>query len=90
MDDIGRKLLFSVYRKAPKRCPLLVTIKGFLQTVRNCTVEEAAGTARELGIQYLKLKDRDIDTFLKEGAKQIIDESEEKSLPKAAMLYYQQ
>lgn len=40
-------------------------------------IEEAAGTARELGIQYLKLKDRDIDTFLKEGAKRIIDESEE-------------
>ena len=40
-------------------------------------IEEAAGTARELGIQYLKLKGRDIDTFLKEGAKRIIDESEE-------------
>ena len=40
-------------------------------------IEEAAGTARELGIQYLKLKDRDIDAFLKEGAKRIIDESEE-------------
>ena len=40
-------------------------------------IEEAAGSARELGIQYLKLKDRDIDAFLKEGAKRIIDESEE-------------
>ncbi len=40
-------------------------------------IEEAAGTARELGIQYLKLKDRDIDAFLKEGSKRIIDESEE-------------
>lgn len=40
-------------------------------------IEEAAGTARELGIQYLKLKDRDIDAFIKEGAKRITDESEE-------------
>lgn len=40
-------------------------------------IEEAAGTARMLGIQYLKLKDRDIDAFLQNGAKQIIDDMEE-------------
>ena len=40
-------------------------------------IEEAAGTARMLGIQYLKLKDRDIDAFLQNGAKQIIDDTEE-------------
>jgi hypothetical protein len=39
-------------------------------------ITEAAGTARELGIQYLKLKDRDIDAFLKVGAKRMVDESE--------------
>ncbi|WP_312612476.1 hypothetical protein [Oscillibacter sp.] len=37
-------------------------------------IEEAAGSARELGIQYLKLKDRDIDAFLKEGAKRILED----------------
>lgn len=30
-------------------------------------IEEGGGTARELGIQYLKLKDRNVDAFLKEG-----------------------
>lgn len=30
-----------------------------------------------LGIQYLKLKDRDIDAFLQNGAKQIMDDMEE-------------
>ena len=40
-------------------------------------IEEAAGTVRMLGIQYLKLKDRDIDAFLQNGAKQIIDDTEE-------------
>ena len=40
-------------------------------------IEEAAGAARELGIQYLKLKDRDIDAFLKEGAKRMTDQEEE-------------
>ena len=40
-------------------------------------IEEAAGTARMLGIQYLKLKDRDIDAFLQNGAKQIMDDMEE-------------
>ena len=40
-------------------------------------IEDAAGTARMLGIQYLKLKDRDIDAFLQNGAKQIIDDTEE-------------
>lgn len=34
-------------------------------------IEEAAGRARELGIQYLKLdKGRDIDAFLKRGAEE--------------------
>ena len=40
-------------------------------------IEEAAGAARMLGIQYLKLKDRDIDAFLQNGAKQIMDDMEE-------------
>lgn len=34
-------------------------------------VREAAESARSLGIQYLKLRDRDIDDFIKEGVKQI-------------------
>lgn len=34
-------------------------------------IEEAVESARRLGIQYLKLKDRDIDSFLSEGVKQI-------------------
>ena len=37
-------------------------------------IEEAAGTARELGIQYLKLKDQDLDAFIKKGAKQIAED----------------
>ena len=40
-------------------------------------IEEAAGAARMLGIQYLKLKDRDIDAFLQNGAKQIMDDTGE-------------
>jgi hypothetical protein len=37
-------------------------------------IEEVAGSARELGIQYLKLKDRDIDTFIQNGVKTITEE----------------
>lgn len=37
-------------------------------------VKEAAGSARELGIQYLKMKDRDIDTFIRNGVKAITEE----------------
>lgn len=37
-------------------------------------IEEAAGTARELGIQYLKLKNQDLDAFIKKGAKQIAED----------------
>lgn len=40
-------------------------------------VEEAAGAARDLGIQYLKMKDQDIDAFLKAGAKRMVEETEE-------------
>lgn len=36
-------------------------------------VEEAAARARKLGIEYLKLKDRDVDAFLEEGTQKIID-----------------
>ncbi|KAF5069152.1 hypothetical protein DSECCO2_235450 [anaerobic digester metagenome] len=55
---------------------------GVYSATRGCSpaeqrqIEEVAGSARELGIQYLKLKDRDIDAFLKVGAKRMIDESE--------------
>lgn len=38
-------------------------------------IQEAVESARRLGIQYLKLKDRDIDSFLSEGAKQIVEEN---------------
>lgn len=38
-------------------------------------IQEAVESARRLGIQYLKLKDRDIDQFIGEGAKQIIRET---------------
>lgn len=34
-------------------------------------VEEAAGQARKLGIEYLKLKDRDVDEFMKGGVKKV-------------------
>lgn len=37
-------------------------------------IQEAAESARALGIQYLKLKDRDIDTFIRNGTKQIMEE----------------
>ena len=36
-------------------------------------IQEAAESARALGIQYLKLKDRDIDAFIRNGAKQIME-----------------
>lgn len=36
-------------------------------------VEEAAARARKLGIEYLKLKDRDMDAFLEDGVEKIID-----------------
>ncbi len=38
-------------------------------------IQDAAGQARELGIQYLKLKDRDIDAFIQEGVKSMKEES---------------
>lgn len=34
--------------------------------------EEAAGRARKLGIEYLKLKDRDMDAFIEGGVEKII------------------
>lgn len=34
-------------------------------------IEEAAGNARSLGIQYLKLKDTDIDAFIRDGVQRI-------------------
>ena len=37
-------------------------------------IEDAAESARKLGIQYLKLKDKDLDAFIKNGAKQILEE----------------
>ena len=37
-------------------------------------IQEAAESARSLGIQYLKLKDRDIDDFIRNGSKQIMEE----------------
>lgn len=37
-------------------------------------IEDAAESARRLGIQYLKLKDKDIDAFLVGGVKQILEE----------------
>ena len=40
-------------------------------------IEDAAGRARELGIQYLKLdKKQDTDTYLRQGAAEIIDTDE--------------
>lgn len=41
--------------------------------VEQAAIAEAAESARSLGIQYLKLKDRDIDKFISNGAQQIID-----------------
>ncbi len=37
-------------------------------------VEEIAASARALGIQYLKLKDRDIDAFIQNGVKSIMED----------------
>ncbi len=37
-------------------------------------IEEAAESARRLGIQYLKLKDKDLDAFIRAGAKKILEE----------------
>lgn len=34
-------------------------------------VEEAAAQARKLGIEYLKLKDRDVDAFISEGVEKV-------------------
>lgn len=36
-------------------------------------LEEAASEARRLGIEFLKLKDRDLDAFIREGTHQIIN-----------------
>lgn len=36
-------------------------------------VEEAAAQARKLGIEYLKLKDRDVDAFLAEGVRKELE-----------------
>ncbi|MEA4895895.1 MAG: hypothetical protein VB064_11640 [Oscillospiraceae bacterium] len=37
-------------------------------------VDELAGKARKLGIEYLKLRDKDIDTFIRNGIERIINE----------------
>lgn len=38
-------------------------------------IEEAAAAARQLGIQYLKLaKDKDLDVFIRDGAKKILED----------------
>lgn len=53
---------------------------GVYSATRGCSpaeqrqIEEVAGSARELGIQYLKLKDRDIDAFIQNGVKTIVEE----------------
>lgn len=53
---------------------------GIYAATRSCDeaeqqrIQEAAESARALGIQYLKLKDRDIDAFIRNGAKQIMEE----------------
>ena len=36
-------------------------------------IEDAAESARKLGIQYLKLKNRDIDTIIRDGAKEMLE-----------------
>lgn len=41
-------------------------------------VEEIAASARSLGIQYLKLKDRDIDAFIQNGVKTIMEDDSNK------------
>lgn len=53
---------------------------GVYSATRGCApaeqrqIEEVAGSARELGIQYLKLKDRDIDAFIQNGVKTITED----------------
>lgn len=36
-------------------------------------VKEVVADARKLGIEYLKLKDQDVDTFIKQGAEKVMD-----------------
>ena len=53
---------------------------GIYAATRDCneneqqSIQDAAESARKLGIQYLKLKNQDIDAFIREGAKQIMEE----------------
>lgn len=48
--------------------------RALLPPSQQQSIEELAGTARKLGIEYLKLKDRDIDTFLRTAAEQMKDD----------------
>jgi len=53
---------------------------GVYLATRGCSpaeqrqIEEIASSARSLGIQYLKLKDRDIDAFIQNGVKIITED----------------
>lgn len=51
--------------------------KLILPPVEQQLVDEAAAQARKLGIEYLKLKDRDVDAFLQGGVEKMSDNQEE-------------
>jgi len=61
----GAAFFMSMYM-ATKDCP----------EIQQQGLQEAAASARELGIQYLKLKDQNIDDFIREGVKSIADDPE--------------
>lgn len=61
----GAAFFMSMYM-ATKNCP----------EIQQQELQEAAASARELGIQYLKLKDQSIDDFIREGVKSIADDPE--------------
>lgn len=44
-----------------------------LDELERAEIQQAAEEARRLGIEWLKLKDRDLDAFLGEGAKKIME-----------------
>lgn len=44
-----------------------------LPDIEKQLVQDVATEARKLGIEYLKLKDRDVDTFISEGVAKVTD-----------------
>lgn len=49
----------------------IFTSRLMLPTREQDLIDQAAAEARKLGIEYLKLKDRDVDAFIADGAKKM-------------------